>query len=85
MQLPVTDWPALASDFDWYHSEEDNKPIKAPPAKPPPIKPPPVNQPCAQRTGCGEKMAEALAFEKADELSNPIKRLNAKAAPGQAG
>jgi hypothetical protein len=29
-----------------------------------------------QRAGRGQKMAEALKFEKSDELGNPIKRLN---------
>jgi hypothetical protein len=29
-----------------------------------------------QRAGCGQKMAEALRFEKSDELGNPIRRLN---------
>ena len=85
----VIDQPASASDFDWYHFKENNNSIKAPPTKPsptkpPPIKPPPANQPHAQCTGCGEKMAKALTFEKADELGNLIKHLNAKVAPGQA-
>jgi hypothetical protein len=59
--------PASPSDFTWYHSEGDDK---AMPQEP-------ISRTRAQRTGRGEKMAEALKFEKADELGNPIRRLAA--------
>ena len=70
-ELPQ-DRPASPSDFTWYQSENDDKPMASHV---------PANTGCIQRARHGEKMAEALKFEKADKLSNLIKRLNAGVAP----
>jgi hypothetical protein len=59
---------ASANDFTWYHSEGDDNPIGSEA---------PIKKGRIQRSGRGEKMAEALRFEKADEHGNPIRRLNA--------
>jgi hypothetical protein len=81
------DRPASPSDFTWYHSEGDDdamKPNTQPSNPQPPLNPQPPRA-RVQRAGRGEKMAEALAFEKTDELGKPIKRLNKTAPSGSSG
>ncbi|KAN0131304.1 Ribonuclease H-like domain containing protein [Lactarius tabidus] len=70
MQSPSN--PATKDDFEWYHSEGDDKPMQVAPGVQVADKSEAQVLVRGQRRGRAAKMAEALQYEKEDEDGNPI-------------